>query len=165
MQNLAAEHIKNGNFYGASALYYEIVKGLEKLSAFSIDYEPSLYRERLYLSKIQAFGLENRAEAIKQLRKACTVARRCSASDRDDFLIAKKQLREMNEFLSAMEAGIAFSKLYSEYGEEILAHSNSGRSLNYASDGSTISGIGCVMALLFILVAVVLYVCAMMAIR
>lgn len=154
LQDQATVAVQNGNFKQASNLFRDIAYGMEKLSAIDREYyEPLLYAALLYVTKIEAFGMENRREAIKQLKRACLVAEDCIGFDRSCSEMAETDLRMMHQFLTELKTGTSLPKLREEYGEELLHPSNSSEN----NEDNTISGIGCLVAVVAIIFFCVMY--------
>lgn len=154
LQNVAFAAIQNRKFTEAEAAFLDITCGIEKLSDLDKEYyEPPLYAALFYLAKIYAFGLLNRWTAVNFITKACSVARRCTESDRADYETAKSDLEQMMKLLYQLEIGEPLSELGNEFGEDILKPSKKAEFL----PDDTVSGLGCLAGFVILIVFCVLY--------
>lgn len=139
-QNIALEAMRKGNYNTAASLFGDIAHGLEMLSCLDKEYyEPPLYAALFYLTRIEAFGLKNRDNAIMHLKRACSFAQACSTYDTSGATVAREDLAVMKDLLSRLENGEALSTLKDEFAGEFTVSSGTAT----PSETSTTSGKGC----------------------
>lgn len=102
--------LAEGDYSGAAAGFDKVVHALELLKNIDSEYYlPPLFANCYALSKIFAFGLNNKNSACKYAKKACEYASQCNSD------AAKRDLRVMSDFYDALESASSLSSLTDEF--------------------------------------------------
>ena len=110
---VSKELLSEGDDSGAAAGFDKIVHGLELLLEIDKDYYIApLFANCFALSKIFAFGLNNKASACKYAEKACDYAMQCNTD------VAKRDLVVMRDLRDAFRSSQPLSSISEEFGHE-----------------------------------------------
>ncbi len=116
---VSKELLEEGDYSGAAAGFDKVVRALELLQFIDeAYYQPPLFANCYALSRIFAFGLNNRDKACEYAQKACEYAAKCAAYGRPDSDRASRDLNTMQYFLDELKSSRSFSGIVDEYGDE-----------------------------------------------
>ena len=116
---VSKELLEEGDYSGAAAGFDKVVRALELLQFIDeAYYQPPLFANCYALSRIFAFGLNNRDKACEYAQKACEYASKCASYGRPDSDRASRDLSTMQYFLDDLKSSRSFNSIVDEYGDE-----------------------------------------------